>query len=282
MAGLFSKLFGSKKVDYSKMIPDPPQFQMAGGSQQQYIGGLQQLIDVFNRRSQGQDQFDYMSYVYGPQEARLRQEYGIGANPGDAYANASGVLPQTLASLNSRGLLDSGTSGVIEAQTRSNLANKLAELFGGAKHMQRQDIDMSLGQLQQLFPQRFQAQNIGNEVDYNNAMQNYNALLNRNAATAEQTANIDSRRQGMLQGALGLGLGAFSGGMMGAGAFGGASQIGAGGSNGFMQGAMGNLFGSNPYQQQQQMFQTRQPRTQGIPGVDRGIFSGGGGFGGRY
>lgn len=250
MASFFSKLFGiSPKQNYSELIPEPPKFSLAEGSQDQYTGGLQELIDVFNRRSQGQDQFDVMSYIYGPQATELRQNYGIDTNPGDIYSQRSGQLPQLMASMNSRGLLDTGTSGILEGQMRSNLANELARAFGGAKTMQRQDIDNSLAQLQQLFPQRFQAQNIGSQIDYENAMNSYNATLNRNAATTQQRADRGAQVSNLLQGGLGLALGGIGGGMSGMGMFGG-QALGGNPFTQFMTGVAGNVTGQyNPYQQ---------------------------------
>ena len=247
MASFFDKLFGiSDKKNYSELIPEPPKFSLAPGSQQGYVGGLQELIDVFNRRSQGQDMFDALTYIYGPQATELRQNYGIDTNPGDIYSQRTGALPQTLASLNSRGLLDTGTSGIIEGQLRSNLANELARAFGGAKTMQRQDIDNSLSALAQLFPQRFQAQNIQSQIDYDNAMNSYNALLNRNAATAQGQATRQGQVSNALQGGLGLGLNFITGGFAG--------PTGITGQNPFsVSSGAANLLGTyNPYQQSMQ------------------------------
>jgi hypothetical protein len=255
--GLFSSLFGgSKKIDYSQMIPDPPKFSLADGSQGQYTGGLQQLIDVFNGRANGTDQFDAISYIYGPQANELRQNYGIDTNPGDIYSQRTGVLPQTLASMNSRGLLDTGTSGIIEGQLRSNLANELARAYGGAKTMQRTDVDNSLSALAQLFPQRFQAQNIQSQVDYDNAMNQYNTLLNRNAATVGQQQSMAQNKANAWQSGLGLALAPFTG---GASLFGGGQSAYSGGTGGagntgssgspYQQNYLRSLFGQNPYTQ---------------------------------
>ena len=243
--GLFSSIFGGgRKQDFSQIIPEPPRFNLAQGSQGQYTGGLQDLIDVFTRRSQGQDQFDYLKYLFEPQESMLNQQYGINTSPGDVYSQRSGVLPQTLASLNQRGLLDTGTSGVIEGQLRSNLANKLAELFGQSKQLQRGDIDESYNALAQLFPQRFQAQNIQSQIDYDNAMNSYDALLRRNTATVGQQAQSDAAKSRAWQTGIGLALAAAGGAAGGAGLFGTGSQIGAGGWAGAGAGALGGLTGS--------------------------------------
>jgi hypothetical protein len=251
MASFFNKLFGiSDKQNYSELIPEPPKFSLAEGSQNQYTGGLQELIDVFNRRSQGQDQFDAISYIYGPQATELRQNYGIDTDPRDIYSQRAGQLPQLMASMNSRGLLDTGTSGILEGQMRSNLANELARAFGGAKTMQRQDIDNSLSALAQLFPQRFQAQNIQSQVDYDNALNSYNALLSRNAATAQGQATRNNQVSSALQGGLGLAMGGVGGGMSGMGMFGGTPLISNNPFGSFMAGAAGNMTGQyNPYQQ---------------------------------
>lgn len=234
--GLFSSIFGGgKKTNWGEMIPDPPSYSLAPGSLGQYTGGLQDLIDVFQRRSQGTDPFDVISYIYGPQATELRQNYGIDTNPGDIYSSRTGALPQTLASLNSRGLLDTGTSGIIEGQLRSNLANELARAYGGAKTTQRQDIDNSLQALSQLFPQRFEAQNIQSQVDYDNSMNRYNALLNRNMATVGDQQQRQAQRGDMFQGLLGTGLNFLTGGFGGGGGF----NIGN---------ALGNVTGTyNPY-----------------------------------
>ena len=258
MASFFNKLFGiSDKQNYSELIPEPPKFSLAPGSQSAYTGGLQELIDVFNRRSQGQDQFDAINYIYGPQATQLRQNYGIDTDPRDIYSQRSGQLPQLLASMNSRGLLDTGTSGILEGQMRSNLANELARAFGGAKTMQRQDIDNSLSALAQLFPQRFQAQNIQSQVDYDNALNSYNALLSRNAATVQGQATRNNQVSSALQGGLGLAMGAAGGGMSGMGMFGG-TPLASSPFQSFVTGAAGNLFGQyNPYAQSMKQLTTQ-------------------------
>jgi len=249
--GLFSSLFGgSKKIDYSQMIPDPPRFSLADGSLGQYTGGLQQLIDVFNQQSQGQGLFDALQYIYGPQETALNQQYGINTNPGDIYSQRTGILPKTLASMNSRGLLDTGTSGIIEAQLRSNLANQNSQNYGAAKQIQSQQQQDALSALNQLFPQRFQAQNIQSQVDYDNAMNQYNTLLNRNAATVGQQQSMQANKNSAIDSLFGLGLGALGGAASGAGLFGSFGKIGGGGARGAMAGALGNITGSySPVQQ---------------------------------
>lgn len=211
--GLFSSIFGGgKKIDYGSMIPDPPKFSLQPGSLDQYTSGIQNLLDVFGKRASGEDQFDYLKYVYGPQETALNQQYGINTNPGDVYSQRTGVLPQTLASLNKRGLLDTGTSGVIEGQLRSNLANKLGELFGQAKQNQRSDIDAALENLHGLYPELFQAKNIQSQIDYDNANNAYNALINRNMATVNQQQQRSANKANIFNQGLGLLTSAFTGG----------------------------------------------------------------------
>ncbi len=260
MASFFSKLFGIPgKQNYSELIPEPPKFSLAPGSQQGYVSGLQQLIDVFQNRASGNDQFDYMKYIYGPQEEQLRRLFGIDTQPGDIYSTKSGSLPQTMASMNQRGLLDTGTSALIEGQQRADLNSQLAQLFGQAKVGQKQDVDAAYSNLHQLFPEQFQAQNIQSQVDYDNAMNSYNALLQRNAATAEGQATRNSAVSGALQGGLGALFGAAGGGMAGMGMFGGTPLAGGGGA-GFATGALGNLFGqTNPYAQLKNIIQTNDP-----------------------
>lgn len=205
--GLFSSIFGGgKKIDFSQNIPEPPKFSLAAGSQDQYTKGLQKLIDVFSNRANGNDLFDAIKYIYEPQANQLRKSYGIDTDPDDIYSQRAGSLPQTLASLQKRGLADTGTSGIIEAQLRSNLNNKLAELFGAAKTTQRNDVNDALDYLHQLFPERFQAQNIGNQVDYQNAVNSYDALLQRNAATVNQQQQRAANKANAWDSALGLGM----------------------------------------------------------------------------
>ena len=210
---LFGSLFGSgRKTDWSQMIPNPPHLSLAPGSQSGYQGGIQNLLDTFGRRSRGEDQFDYLRFLFEPQQNYLNQQYGINTNPGDVYSSRTGALPQTLASLNQRGLLDSGTSGVIEAQLRSDQANKLAELFGQSKQLQRQDIDTSLDALNQLYPTMFDVQNIQPNLDYQNQMADYQALLSRNQATVGGQQARDQQKSSLFGNVLGLAAAPFTGG----------------------------------------------------------------------
>lgn len=252
--GLFGSLFGGgKKQNYGELIPNPPRFSLAQGSQDRYRGGIDQLINVFQNRSQGNDIFDALKYIYEPQANELRRSYGIDTDPGDIYSQRTGSLPQTLASLNKRGLLDTGTSGIIEGQLRSNLNNELGRSYGSAKTMQRQDIDNALSMLQQLFPERFQAENIQSQIDYDNAMNDYNATLQRNQATAGQQQMRAANKAGAWDSALGLGMNFLTGGFSGGGGF--------NPSAGF-----GNLTGTyNPYQNQ--MFPQRNTTGNGISDV---------------
>ena len=270
MASFFSSLFGgSRKQNYGDLIPNPPAFSYAPGSTDQYSGGIQNLIDLFTQKSEGKGLFDALQYVYGPQANELRQNYGIDTNPGDIFSQRTGALPQTLASLNKRGLLDTGTSGIIEGQLRSNLSNELARAYGGAKQQQSQEQTASLDALHQLFPERFQAQNLQTQADYQNQMNNYNALLQRNQATVAQQAQMDQNTASRNQSLFGLGLSAFGGGLQGAGTFGSFGQLGTG-LGAFGQGALGNVTGAyNPTQQYalQNIFGNKnQNQTSSLPG----------------
>ena len=240
MAGFFNKLFGIQdKPNYGESIPNPPTFSYAPGSTDAYTQQLQNLFDVFSRRADGTDQFDYLKYVFGPQETALNQYYGINTTPGDIYSRQSGALPQTLASLNKRGLLDTGTSGLIEGQLQADRANKLAELFGSAKASQRTDIDNALNAQGQLSPQLFQAKNLQSQADYENAMNNYNAELQRQSLTAQSRNTRNAQVTGALQ--------------QGAGMLMGAAGAGFGGGGGFNWGSAGqNLLGNANFGSNQQ------------------------------
>ena len=224
-----------RKPNIGDIYPDPPRFQLAAGSHAQYKGGVDSLVDTYKNRSLGNDIFDYIKYLFEPQRTQLNQDYGINTDAGDVYSTKTGILPQTLASLNSRGLLDTGTSGLIEGQLRSNLANKTAELFGNAKQLQRQDIDNALEALSALYPQQFEVNNIPNSVNYFNEMNQYNVASQRNAAQQAYEASqgpktLFGQLAGVFGGAAGTGIGYAVGGPIG-GSIGG--SIGSG---------IGNLF----------------------------------------
>jgi len=176
-------LFGSKKKpDIGAIYKDPPQRQIDQAAYDRYKQGYNYLTNTYENRANGNDIFDYIKYLFEPQKTALLQDYGLTGDPNDVYSNQSGTLPKTLASLNARGLLDSGTSGVVEGQIRSNANNKLAELFGNAKQLQRQDIDNALDALHTLYPENFQIADIPYELAYNNAINSYNVGVQRNAA----------------------------------------------------------------------------------------------------
>jgi hypothetical protein len=126
--------------------------------------------------------FDYMKFLYEPQAAELNRMYGIGAQPGDAYSGYGGTLQRTLAGLNQRGLADAGTSGVILAQIEADRNRQLAELFGQAKGLQRQDIDSAYSNLGQLYPAQFETAQIQPNINYSNAMSRFNQDYLRNSA----------------------------------------------------------------------------------------------------
>lgn len=233
--GLFDSLFGiSKKQNISDLIPEPPRMTLAGGSVEGLVGGTQGLIDVFQRRSQGQDAFDFLRFVFEPQLNRLNQAFGrgfIGEEGMGSLGRRQGALGSLEADLQRRGLLDSGVSGVLQGQLEAERAAKEAELYGQARTMQRADIDASLQNLNQLYPQLFQAKNIPNQVEYQNAMNSYNALLQRNQATQAQRDNRAQQTSNAIMGGIGLGLAPFTGGAS-------LSMVGTGGFQ--------NLFASRP------------------------------------
>ena len=115
---------------------------------------------------------------------------------GDVYGGKAGALQQLRDSLNKRGLLDSGTSGLLESQVYADRNRQLADLFGQAKQMQRQEYFGALQKLQELYPERFEIRNIPNYLSYFNATNDYNAALQRNAATeGSRLARNASRAQ---------------------------------------------------------------------------------------
>lgn len=180
---------GRKKPDIGAIYPDFPDRTYNTAYYDKYLGGVDSLVNTFTNRSQGNDIFDYIKFLFEPQKTQLMKDYGISDNPADVYSSSTGVLPKTLAGMNSRGLLDTGTSGVVEGQVRSNAADRLAELFGQSKQLQRQDIDASLQALDQLYPAQFQVANIPNEINYFNAVNDYNVGVQRNAAQQNYEAS---------------------------------------------------------------------------------------------
>lgn len=225
----------AKKPDIGAIYPEPPQRGIDQAAYDRYKGGYNYLTDTFERRSRGEDIFDYIKFLFEPQKTSLLQEYGLSEDPNDVYSRQSGSLAKTNASLNSRGLLDSGTSGVVEAQLRSNANNKLAELFGNAKQLQRQDIDNALDALHTLYPENFQIADIPYALAYDNAMNSYNVGVRRNSA---QQAYEASQGPKTFFGQIAPVLGQVAGTAIG-GAFGGPMGASVGGELGK---AGGNLF----------------------------------------
>lgn len=198
--GLFDSLLGKRnKPDIGAQYRQPPQRTYDQEAFKRLVSGYNDLTGTFERRSRGEDVFDYIKYLFEPQRTYLNQEYGITGDPADVYSSRTGVLPQALASMNSRGLLDTGTSGLVEGQIRSNASNKLAELFGNAKQLQRQDINDALETLHTLYPENFQIADIPHSIAYGNAIGNYNVDM---ARTAAQTAYEQSQGPKTLYGKL--------------------------------------------------------------------------------
>lgn len=178
------------KPDIGAQYRQPPQRTYDQEAFKRLVSGYNDLTGTFERRSRGEDVFDYIKYLFEPQKTYLNQEYGITGDPSDIYSSRTGVLPQTLASMNAKGLLDTGTSGLVEGQIRSNASNKIAELFGNAKQLQRQDIDDALATLHTLYPENFNIADIPHSIAYGNAIGNYNVDM---ARTAAQTAYEQSQ-----------------------------------------------------------------------------------------
>ena len=215
--GLFESIFGiDKKENIGALIPNPPQFNLAEGSDVQFQQGIQSLIDTFQRRSTGQDQFDFIKFLFEPQLTRLNQAFGIGSRgTGELgpLGRRQGALGRLEADLQRRGLFDTGTSAVLQAQLESERAAKEAELFGQAKQLQRADIDASLQSLANLFPTRFQAQNIQPQIDFFNAQNRFNAELARNNTTLSQRQRRAGQKSNAILGGIGIGLAPFTGGL---------------------------------------------------------------------
>lgn len=188
--GLFGK---KKKPDIGSIYKDPPQRQIDQAAYDKYKQGYNYLTNTFENRANGNDIFDYIKFLFEPQKTALLQDYGLTDDPNDVYHNQTGSLAKTNAGLNARGLLDTGTSGVVEAQLRSNANNKIAELFGNAKQLQREDINNALDALHTLYPENFQIADIPYELAYNNAMNSYNVGVQRNAAQQAYEASQPSK-----------------------------------------------------------------------------------------
>jgi hypothetical protein len=244
-------LFGKKsKPNFGELYKDPPQYQLAPGSYDKYQGQIQSLVDLFGRRSRGEDQFDYMKYLYEPQEAALNRQYGIGTAPGDIYSQGAGSIQRTLAGLNQRGLGDAGTSGLILAQLEADRNRQLAELFGQARIAQRGDIDQAYSNLGELYPAQFEAAQIQPNINYANAMANFNQDFNRTNAHQNYEATkpgspwpalLGAAAGGIIGGPAGASIGSSIGGQFGGGGWA-QPQSSGGGLFGGMN--LGNIFGS--------------------------------------
>jgi hypothetical protein len=74
----FGSLFGKdSKVDYGKIMPDPPQMRIddADVLLRQFDDLIQQYDDVVS----GKSIFDAVQYIFEPQKAAIEQMYGFGA-----------------------------------------------------------------------------------------------------------------------------------------------------------------------------------------------------------
>lgn len=206
--GFFDSLFGiDKKENISEMIPNPPRLSLAEGSMDDYLGGLDSLIDTFEDRRTGKDAFDFLKFVFEPQLNRLNQAFGrgfIGEEGMGSLGRRQGALGALEADMNRRGLLDSGVSGVLQGQLESQRAGAEADLFGQAKTMQRADIDAAMQSLANLFPSRFEAQNIPNQIEYENAMNEHNATVARNQATVAQRQRRNAQRSAAIRDGIGM------------------------------------------------------------------------------
>lgn len=180
--GFFSDLFGGgKKTDFGKIYPEPPKLRVDDADV--FLQQIDDLIGEYESVKSGDNMFDAIRFIYEPQKAELDRLYGIGTQAGDTYGAKSGALQELQNNLNKRGLLDSGTSGLLESQVYADRNRQLADLFGGAKEVQRDDYFNSLANLERLFPQRFEVRNIPNTVNYMNDINSYNVATQRNAAT---------------------------------------------------------------------------------------------------
>lgn len=200
--GFFSNLFGKNKVNYGELYPDPPQLRVDDADI--YLKQIDSIINDYEGIRTGDNSFDAIKYLYQPQEALVNREYGIGTTPGDTYGSKAGAMQRLDASLNQRGLLDSGTSGLLESQLESDRIRQLAGLFGDAKQVQRQEYFDALGKLEGLFPQRFEVRNIPNAVQYFNDVNNYNVAGQRNAATTAGRLTRDANQMASIGNLIGV------------------------------------------------------------------------------
>jgi hypothetical protein len=251
---------GSKsKPNFGGLYPDPPAYSLLPGSLDKYQGQIQSLVDLFGRRADGTDQFDYMKFLYGPQETQVNSLFGINRAPGD---QTPGALQRTNAGLNQRGLLDTGTSGVIQAQLEASRANQLANLFGQSKILQRGDIDEAIAALGQLYPAQFTTNQIQPNINYQNAIEKFNQDFRRNSAQQSYEASkpgnpwasIIGSTVGSLFGPAGASIGGSIGQQFSGGGWAQPQGGGGGGLSGLLGGLnLGGLFGGGGSQQSFQM-----------------------------
>lgn len=183
----FSDLFGgNNKPDIGAMYPDPPKLHIDDADI--FLNQVDSLVKQYEDISTGKSMFDAVKYIYEPQKALIDAQYGIGGPSGDVFSAKSGALADLRAGLNKRGLLDAGTSGLLESQLYANRAGDLADLMGQAKQTQRNEFYTALQNLQTLYPQRFDVRNIPNVVDYMNATNQFN-LADAPRASAQAAYN---------------------------------------------------------------------------------------------
>lgn len=201
--GFFSSLFGkSKKTDFGSIYPEPPRLRVDDADK--FLAQIDQLIGEYDSVRDGTNMFDAIKFVYEPQKAELDRLYGIDTLPGDTYGAKGGALQQLQAGMNQRGLLDSGTSGLLESQVYADRNRQLADLFGQSKQIQRDDYFDSLTNLERLFPQRFEVRNIPNAVNYMNDMNSYNVATQRNSATEGDRLMREAQQSEMLANLFGM------------------------------------------------------------------------------
>lgn len=216
MASFFESLFGGgDKPNIGAAFPNPPRQTLAEGSVDQLTDNLDQLLQTFQRRARGEDMFDVIKFIFEPQLNRLNEAFGIQAGGGDLgpFGRRQGALGRLEADLQRRGLLDSGVSGVLQAQLESQRALGEADLFGQAKALQREDIDQSLANIGNISPALFEAQNIPNRLKFENEFRQFQNDQAREQAHLGFTQNRNSQKAAGAQNALALAAAPFTGGM---------------------------------------------------------------------
>lgn len=244
--GLFSGLFGGgDKTDFGALFPDPPKLELTDIAD--FDNGINSIIEDYINIKNGTGRFDAIQSIFKPQEALINREFGIGTVPGDVFGEKTGALQRLRAGLNQRGLLDAGTSALLESQVEADRIRQLAEVFGNASVIQGNRELGALQALPNLFDTQFQTSNIQNNLDFFNAERKFAQDERRNLATEadrlQRNANEAAFGSGLLQ-LGGAALGSFFGpagtalGSQIGGAFGGANQRYSGGS-------LPNFFGTS-------------------------------------